>query len=114
MADLTELRGQLDEIDGQIVALYEKRMDVCKEVAGYKIDTGKKVFDRQREQEKLAKVKNLTHNDFYARGAAELFELLMSVSRKLQYRMLTENGVQGRLPFIGVDECAALPKNSTS
>ena len=104
MADLTELRGQLDEIDGQIVALYEKRMDVCKEVAGYKIDTGKKVFDRQREQEKLAKVKNLTHNDFYARGAAELFELLMSVSRKLQYRMLTENGVQGRLPFIGVDE----------
>jgi chorismate mutase/prephenate dehydratase len=86
------------------VALYEKRMDVCKEVAGYKIDTGKKVFDRQREQEKLAKVKNLTHNDFYARGAAELFELLMSVSRKLQYRMLTENGVQGRLPFIGVDE----------
>ena len=104
MADLTELRGQLDEIDGQIVALYEKRMDVCKEVAGYKIDTGKKVFDRQREQEKLAKVKSLTHNDFYARGAAELFELLMSVSRKLQYRMLTENGVQGRLPFIGVDE----------
>ena len=104
MADLTELRGQLDEIDGQIVALYEKRMDVCKEVAGYKIGTGKKVFDRQREQEKLAKVKNLTHNDFYARGAAELFELLMSVSRKLQYRMLAENGVQGRLPFIGVDE----------
>ena len=104
MADLAELRGQLDEIDGQIVALYEKRMDVCKEVAGYKIDTGKKVFDRQREQEKLAKVKSLTHNDFYARGAAELFEVLMSVSRKLQYRMLTESGVQGRLPFIGVDE----------
>ena len=104
MADLTELRGQLDEIDEQIVALYEKRMDVCREVAGYKINTGKKVFDRQREQEKLAKVKSMTQNDFYARGAAELFELLMSVSRKLQYRMLTESGVEGRLPFIGVDE----------
>ncbi|MBR3508229.1 MAG: prephenate dehydratase [Lachnospiraceae bacterium] len=107
MADLTELRGQLDEIDEQIVALYEKRMDVCKEVAGYKINTGKKVFDRQREQEKLAKVKSMTQNDFYARGAAELFELLMSVSRKLQYRMLTESGVEGRLPFIGVDELDA-------
>ncbi|MBQ9488562.1 MAG: prephenate dehydratase [Lachnospiraceae bacterium] len=107
MADLTELRGQLDEIDEQIVALYEKRMDICREVAGYKINTGKKVFDRQREQEKLAKVKSMTQNDFYARGAAELFELLMSVSRKLQYRMLTESGVEGRLPFIGVDELDA-------
>ena len=64
MADLTELRGQLDEIDAEIVALYEKRMDVCKEVARYKIDTGKKVFDRVREQEKLAKVKALTHDDY--------------------------------------------------
>ena len=104
MADLTELRGQLDEIDAQIVALYEKRMDVCTEVARYKIDTGKKVFDRVREQEKLAKVKSLTHDEFYGRGVEELFEQIMSVSRKLQYKMLTESGVQGRLPFIGVDE----------
>ena len=104
MADLTELRGQLDEIDAEIVALYEKRMDVCKEVARYKIDTGKKVFDRVREQEKLAKVKSLTHDEFYGRGVEELFEQIMSVSRKLQYKMLTESGVQGRLPFIGVDE----------
>ena len=103
MADLLELRGQLDEIDQQIVALYEKRMDVCKKVAEYKISTGKKVFDRQREQEKLAKVKSLTHNEFNGLGVEELFEQIMSVSRKLQYRMLKENGVQGRLPFIGVD-----------
>ena len=108
MADLVELRGKLDEIDEQIVALYEKRMDVCKEVAAYKIGAGKKVFDRQREQEKLAKVKSLTHDDFYARGVEELFEQIMSVSRKLQYKLLTESGVQGRLPFIGVDELEIL------
>ena len=102
MADLLEYRGQLDEIDAQIVALYEKRMDVCKEIAQYKISTGKKVFDRQREREKLVKVKSLTHDEFYGHGVEELFEQIMSVSRKLQYRMLTESGVQGRLPFIGV------------
>lgn len=99
-----ELRGQLDEIDAQIVSLYEERMDICRQVAEYKISTGKKVFDRQREQEKLAKVKSLTHDAFYAKGAEELFEQIMSFSRKLQYRMLTESGVQGRLPFIGVEE----------
>ena len=104
MTDLLELRAQLDEIDADIVRLYEKRMDICKQVAEYKISTGKKVFDRQREQEKLAKVKSLTHDDFNSHGVEELFEQIMSMSRKLQYRMLSEHGVQGRLPFIGVDE----------
>lgn len=104
MVDLLELRSQLDVIDAEIVGLYEKRMDICKQVAEYKITTGKKVFDRQREQEKLAKVKSLTHDEFYSHGVEELFEQIMSVSRKLQYRMLAENGVQGKLPFIGVDE----------
>lgn len=102
--DLLELRQQIDAIDSQIVDLYEKRMDVSRQVAEYKISTGKKVFDKQREAEKLAKVKSLTHNDFNSHGVEELFEQIMSMSRKLQYRLLAENGSLGKLPFIGVDE----------
>ncbi len=102
--DLLELRNQLDEIDEQIVRLYERRMDVCRHVAEYKIDSGKKVFDRQREQEKLTKVRSLTHNDFNGQGVTELFEQIMSMSRKLQYQMLEAHGSQGKLPFIGVDD----------
>ena len=101
--DLLELRDQIDEIDSRIVELYEKRMDVCKQVAEYKISTGKRVFDRQREMEKLARVKSLTHNEFNGRGIVELFEQIMSMSRKLQYRLLAESGSVGKLPFIGVD-----------
>ncbi len=101
--DLLELRDQIDEIDSRIVELYEKRMDVCKQVAEYKISTGKRVFDRQREMEKLARVKSLTHNEFNGRGIVELFEQIMSMSRKLQYRLLAESGSIGKLPFIGVD-----------
>ncbi|MCI8287314.1 MAG: chorismate mutase, partial [Lachnospiraceae bacterium] len=62
--DLLELHEQIDTIDEQIVKLYEQRMNVCRQVAEYKISTGKKVFDRQREMEKLAKVRALTHNEF--------------------------------------------------
>ena len=102
--DLLELRQQIDNIDEQIVALYEQRMDICKKVAEYKIETGKKVFDRQRETEKLAKVKALTHNDFNSHGIEELFEQIMSMSRKLQYQLLAEHGSLGKLPFIGVDK----------
>ncbi len=101
--DLLELRGKIDEIDAQIVDLYEKRMDISRQVAEYKIETGKQVFDKAREEEKLRRVKALTHNEFNALGIEELFEQIMSMSRKLQYRMLTEHGSTGRLPFIGVD-----------
>lgn len=101
--DLGILRDRLDEIDAQIVQLYEERMDVCKQVGEYKINTGKKVFDKVREQEKLAKVKSLTHDDYYARGVVELFEQIMSMSRKLQFKLIAEKTGQGKLPFIGVD-----------
>ena len=101
--DLLELRNQIDDIDQQIVSLYEKRMDICKQVAEYKIETGKKVFDRVREEEKIRKVKSLTHSDFSSRAVEELFEQIMSVSRKLQYQLLAEHGSMGKLPFMAID-----------
>ena len=102
--DLAELRVQLDAIDEKIVALYEERMAISSQVADYKIETGKKVFDKSREAEKLEKVRSLTHNPFNAHGVQELFEQIMSMSRKLQYNKLAEAGALGRLPFIGVDK----------
>ena len=102
--DLNELRGRIDSIDEQIIRLYEERMDVCRQVAEYKIETGKKVYDRVREEEKLAKARAMAHSDFTAQGIGELFEQIMSMSRKLQYQLLTEKGQTGRLPFFAVDE----------
>ena len=102
--DLTELRGQIDEIDSSIVDLYEKRMDISRQVAEYKIENGKQVFDKAREEEKIRKVKSLTHNDFNSHGIEELFEQIMSMSRKLQYQLLSERGSLNKLPFIQVDQ----------
>ena len=101
--DLTDLREQIDGIDQQIVELYERRMDISRQVAEYKIETGKKVFDKEREEEKLRKVKSLTSDEFSRHGVEELFEQIMSMSRKLQYKMLAEKGSIGRLPFMEVD-----------
>lgn len=101
--DLVQLREQIDEVDAQMVELYERRMDICRQVGEYKIETGKKVFDRTREMEKIAKVQSMTHNDFNRTGIAELFEQIMSMSRKLQYQLLAQHGSIGRLPFIEVD-----------
>lgn len=102
--DLLQLRKQLDEIDENIIRLYEKRMEISSQVAEYKIETGKMVFDKAREKEKLKAVKAMTNNEFNRHGIAELFEQIMSMSRKLQYQMLAKHGCIGKLPFIGVDE----------
>ena len=90
MATLEELRLQLDEIDNQLVKLYENRMQVCKEVGELKVNTGRKVFDKQREKEKLTDVSAKVSGDFNKKGIQELYEQLMSMSRKLQYQQLVE------------------------
>lgn len=104
MRSLEELRNELDRIDPQIIKLYEERMSVCEEVGEIKIEEGRKVFDRNREQQKLAQVTREAKDPFYKKGLTELFEQLMSQSRKLQYQLLTKKGALGRLPFIGVEE----------
>ena len=84
MASLTELRDQLDAVDDQIVRLFEKRMDLCGQVGEYKIQNGKKVFDRNRENQKLQDVESKVSTEFNKKGVHELYEQLMSMSRKLQ------------------------------
>ena len=104
MAALEELRERLDEIDNQIADLYEKRMKVCEEVGEYKVKAGRKVFDRQREREKLADVASKVTGDFNKKGIQEVYQQLMSMSRKLQYQQLVEAGALGRFPFIRIDD----------
>lgn len=104
--DLQEIRGQLDVIDRELLALYEKRMKLCGDVAEYKIATGKPVYDGERERQKLDAVAEMAGEE-YRRGAVELFSQIMTISRRLQYRLLTENGRGVDTGFTPVDEIPA-------
>ncbi|MCM1308426.1 MAG: bifunctional chorismate mutase/prephenate dehydratase [Butyrivibrio sp.] len=86
--DLQESRRRIDEIDGQIVELFEKRMLAASDVADYKMATGKPVFDRDRENQKIEKLVEMTDGDFNRKCVAELFTQIMAMSRKLQYQKL--------------------------
>ena len=93
MEDLLKLRDEIDVIDNEIVTLYEKRMKIAERVARFKIQTGKKVFDREREVSKLNTLSAKASSEFTRVGIIELFEHIMAVSRKKQYQLLTENGL---------------------
>lgn len=106
MKDLKEIRAEIDSVDKELVELYEKRMALTEQVADYKLSTGKKVFDKAREEEKLEKVTSMVDDPFLKRGTRELFEHLMSMSRKRQYQKLAEKGIMEPIPF---EEVAVLP-----
>ena len=86
--NLLTFRDEIDGIDKQFIELYRRRMEVCEKIADYKIETGKKVFDKAREEEKLDKVASFVDSDFDKMAVRELFSQIMSVSRKLQYQKL--------------------------
>ncbi len=103
MPDLQQLREEIDEVDRQMVALFEKRQEICGQVAQYKIENGKKVLDRQREKEKLAAVQALAAQKDNRPGVRDLFAQLMAASRKLQYRLTAAAGQGLKLPFEQID-----------
>ena len=103
MRDLAELRLEIDKIDRQMVELFEQRMGISREVAEYKVAVGKRILDKERENQKIEAVNALTHNEFNRHGVEELYKQLMAMSRKLQYQLMEEQAL-GRLPFVMVDK----------
>lgn len=103
MKDLNKIREEIDEIDRQMVALYEERMRRTTEVAEYKISVGRQVLDKEREAEKLAKVKAQVQAQENRYGVGELFEQIMALSRKRQYQLMNQHGQVQELGFVQVD-----------
>lgn len=101
--DLMECRDKLDVIDREIVRLFEERMQICGDVAEYKIGTGKAVYDAEREKQKIAAVQEMTHSEFNREAVKEIFSQLMAVSRKFQYGLLAEHGKAEATGFEAVD-----------
>lgn len=108
MIDLVECREAIDRIDNEIVKLFEERMKIAKNVAEYKMHTGKKIYDREREEDKLNRLGELASSDFNKHGIIELFTQIMSISRKYQYSLLSSN--EETLPFKKIDKISATEK----
>lgn len=109
VVDLAESRAKIDEIDRQMVELYEKRMTIAADVAAYKRSTGKKILDPAREKEKIENLRGLAQNEFNQVGIEDLFRLVMATSRKYQYHLLGTENIP--LPFRPV-KCLDVDKDT--
>ena len=90
MRDLQQCRAEIDRLDRQIVALFEERMAVCREVGAYKVAHHLPVLDEERERQVLQAKAELLQDAGLRPQVIALFETIMAGSRSLQRRMVTE------------------------
>ena len=84
--DLTEIRNQIDRVDGEILKLFLERMRLGEEVAVYKKDNALPVVNKAREREILARVQAEAGD--MEPYAYQLFSTLMELS-KVRQTLLT-------------------------
>lgn len=112
MADLSDYRGEIDEIDEQMVSLLERRMNLARKVAEYKRVHALPVLQSGREEEVLQKAVAALQDPLYASQARHLMQTLMELSRAAQHRDLADNkqtdtaakpDFKGKLGYPGVE-----------
>lgn len=90
--NLDALRNEINEIDEQMLALFLRRMELCKGVAAYKKDNGLPIFQGSREQEIINKIRESSPENM-ADASALLFTEIMDISKCLQSEILTRDKV---------------------
>lgn len=91
MKDLQQCRLEIDEIDKQLMVLFEKRMQIAKDVVKYKIAHDMEIFQSDREAEVIQKnVSRINQDDL--KGYAKLFlTSMMNISKTYQSTFLSYN-----------------------
>ncbi len=91
MRELKEIRLELDGIDREMVALFERRMALSREVARVKMAQGMDVLDASRERQVLDSRAAMLKDDHWAGDVRTLYETIMAMSRAEQHRLLKED-----------------------
>lgn len=98
--DLNELRNQIDGIDSEILKLFSRRMEVCKEVAEYKKANNLPVMQGGREKQVIENIRNNAPEELRD-GAAMLFQNIMDISKCIQNKeMKYTSRLTSPKPFI--------------
>ena len=79
-------RKKIDEIDSEIVRLFNERMKISGDVARYKKANGLPVYSPEREKELLEKIRALSENDFSG-YTEKLYSEILTVSKDYQKKI---------------------------
>ena len=97
MRDIASIRKDIDQVDSSLSELFEARMNLAKEVAAYKQETGKPLFDPEREKQVLEKRMRAFPNkdEDFLEALKTFYQTLMDLSKEEQKRLITKPGYIG-------------------
>lgn len=88
MAELEQLRNQINQVDERLVALLKQRFEIVEAVARTKQASGATVFDPTRERAVLKRVVDLVANEDYQPAVAQVFTTIMDQAKQLERKKL--------------------------
>lgn len=90
MDNLDNLRQEIDEIDAELVKLFERRMEKSLQIAEYKIKRKISILDEGREREVIEKNTMRLRNRELIEGLKEFFSTIMKLSKEVQHKEFTK------------------------
>lgn len=84
--ELSEIRGKIDEIDKELLALFLERMSLSAEAAKFKAENGMKILDANRESEILDRICGESGN--MGQYSRRLYEKIFELSREHQESLI--------------------------
>jgi len=92
---MQERRRKIDEIDGQIVMLLNRRAVEVKRVAQIKAAVGLPLVDERRESEVYRRVAEENFGQIETESLLRIFKSIVSESRRLQLQTLNDVADKG-------------------
>ena len=102
MKELSQCRAELDAIDSQLVALFEERMRVSRDVARYKYAHHMNILDVSREDAVLSSRAAQVQEEELRQPAMQLFREIMRISREEQRRIIDEITETQTVAYMGI------------
>lgn len=99
LSRISELRNEIDGIDGDIARLLAERLSIVQKIGDLKSQAKLPVLDNVREVEVLRRAKDATSDPASKESLEAIFRVIMEQSRKLQARQKSE---KARLTFPNV------------
>lgn len=89
MTKLEIYREKIDEIDSEIIRLYEQRMEVVEGVINYKIENNIPILDANRESAMLEKNLTKIQNEQLKKYYISVLQGFLKASKELQTDILS-------------------------
>ena len=91
--ELDEIRHEVDEIDSQLIRLFEKRMKASKEIAEIKIAKGLSILNSKRETDILDNISKAVSEE-YSVYAYSFFKYILDLSKNKQRDVIRQSSTE--------------------